>query len=655
VNTPSPDVLDEILRSERLPSPSGVALRILELTRDEDASVEDLQQVLASDPALAGRILQYANCAEVCGGREVRSVADAVVRLGMNTVRQLSLTFSVRAGARGGPCTGFDYNLFWSRSLAVAVGAQSLAPLVRGVVAEEAFTCGLLGQVGQLALASTHPRVYASILERWNGHDRTALSALEQTDLMIDHEQVTGALLTSWGLPEQYATAVTQARVLRRAGEDEVRGLSRVLAAATAIADICVANDEARSPLIKALTARAEELELVWTDVAAATDRALAEWARMGRVLDILTEDLPTLEELTARAERYRAIRPVTAEGSSAMREIAEPDLDAACNDQPLRILVVDDSPMDLKIVTTKLAKEGHELQTAADGEEGLALALRWNPHLIISDWMMPRMDGLELCRALRRAENIGHVYVMMMTSNDQSEDLVTALDAGADDYIPKPINHGVLLARLRAATRVIRLQERAVRDREAIREFAAELSVANRKLQHLALYDTLTGLPNRRYAMDRLNKEWSRSRRHGTSLIVMILDIDHFKRVNDTYGHDAGDVVLRETALTMKQQLRASDDICRFGGEEFLVICPDANVDLARMIADRLRVAVQDHRIATDEFEGGVTVSVGVSTTGEDVESLAELLKLADEGLYAAKHAGRNKICIVDHTHAAS
>lgn len=663
--------LDEVLASDKLPSPSGVALRILELTRDADAQVDELRQVLSSDPALAGRVLQYANSSLLSGTREVRTVGEAVVRLGMRTLRQVALTFSLLAGARSGPCAAFDYNGFWSRSLAVAVGAEALAHLVRRVQPEEAFTCGLLARLGSLALASVHPRSYATILARWDGVDATALRDLEQETLFLDHDQVTVALMTRWGLPAEYMQAVQVQHHLAAAPDPDAAALARLLAAAAAVAEVCVACESSRGPLAAALVDRATGLGFPREATAEAVDAALAEWARMGQVLDIITEDLPTLTELSARSDAGPGGTPGDApaagqagtpgEAPAAGPGEAPGDLQAAvapfatpdtAPEEPLRILVVDDSPLDRKIVTGRLIKEGHQVQTATDGEDGLARALRWNPHVIISDWMMPRLDGLELCRALRRAENASHVYVMMMTSNDQSEDLVTALAAGADDYISKPINHAVLVARLRAAARVIRLQERAARDQEAIRAFAAELSVANRKLTHLALYDQLTDLPNRRYAMDRLEKEWQRARRHGTPLVCMLLDIDHFKRVNDTHGHDAGDVVLQHTARAMKACLRTSDDVCRFGGEEFLAICPEADLGLAEQLADRLRRAVADNRIESPEFCGSVTVSVGVAGSGDDVGSITEMLKLADEGLYAAKEAGRNKVCIVGHEH---
>jgi diguanylate cyclase (GGDEF)-like protein len=644
--------LDDILTSERLPSPSGVALQILELTRDVNASVEDLKRVLVADPALSGQILKFANSALARGNTEVASVGDAVVRLGMSTVQQLALGFSLLSAARQGPCEGFDYNRFWSRSLATGVAAQNLAPLTRRTAADEAFTCGLLGTIGQLCLASVHPRDYASVLARWDGATDAGLRHLEQEILLIDHDEVTAALMENWGLPERYRDAIMGLRHLDAQGV-VASDLSRVLGVAIDVAEICVADDERRPILTEVLLDRAESLGLAAAGVIAASDRAREDWSRLGEVLDIITEDVPSLTELAERARhrRHVADHPGEAARESTMDDRARTAL-LDPEDNPLRVLVVDDSPLDRKIVNASLGREGHSVEMAADGREGLRIALRWSPHIIISDWMMPEMDGLELCRALRSSSQTSNVYVMMLTSNDQSDDLVTALDAGADDYIPKPINHAVLVARLRAAGRVIRLQERTARDREAIRSYAADLAVANRKLQHMALNDTLTGLPNRRYAMERMAKEWERARRTGEPFLCMLLDIDHFKQVNDTWGHDAGDVVLQRTAQAMKACLRASDDICRFGGEEFLCVCPGADISMAQIMGDRLRQAVADNHIETPQFTGHVTVSVGAAPLTPDVESLHDLLKLADEALYAAKDAGRNKVCIVDAAH---
>lgn len=642
--------LEEILHSDHLPSPSGVALRILELTRDPDASIEDLQRTLTSDPALAGRVLQYANCAQVCGAREVRTVSEAVVRLGMRTVRQLALGFSVLAQARSGPCEGFDYNGFWSRSLAQAVGGQALAPHCKGATAEEAFTCGLLGGIGMLSLASVHPQKYGEVLGRWNGHDRDQLAALEQEVLLVSHDQVTAALFERWGLPADYAAAIVAP------GDDATRlPLARVLTAAAAMADLCMAPDEGRGPLLLALLDRAAALGVAREQALEASEAALADWKRLGDVLDIITEDLPSLATLAARAVRPAAapaddLRELASDvlGTFAMPEA--PDAPDADRDGPLRVLVVGSAPSERQALAARLASTGHQVEAAADGEEALARTLRWAPHVIVSDRAMAPMDGLQLCRSLRSADQASGVYIIVVNGDGRTEDLVAALDAGADDYIPAPVDPEALTARLRAAERLVRIQDRAAHDREAIRAFAAELGVANRKLQHLALHDLQTGLPNRRYAIDRLEKEWGRARRHGTPLVCMILDLDHFRSINEAYGLAAGDVVLQHTARAIQACLRTTDDVCRFGGDELIAICPGADTGLAQMLADRLRRAVEANQIEAPEFTGRVTVSIGVAGASPEVATATELIRLADEGLIAAKDAGFNKVCVVDH-----
>ncbi len=173
------------------------------------------------------------------------------------------------------------------------------------------------------------------------------------------------------------------------------------------------------------------------------------------------------------------------------------------------------------------------------------------------------------------------------------------------------------------------------------------EMGILNRQLHTMALEDQLTQLPNRRSGLVHLDKEWSRTSRNHEPLLVMIMDIDHFKAVNDNFGHDAGDVVLRKTAATMKNCMRDSDVVCRFGGEEFLVICSGADLEVAKTVGNRLRKSVEENVIDTPEFKGNVTISIGVAVRGKDHETPQELIKEADEALYAAKEAGRNKVCI--------
>jgi two-component system cell cycle response regulator len=636
--TPRPDTaLDLILASDRLPSPSGVALRILELSRNPETSLEDFAEILSVDPALSGQVLKFANSALVAGRQPAATVRDAVVRLGLATVCRLALGFSLLANARSGPCPAFDYNRFWSHSLATAVSARRLAAHRSDDASDAAFTCGLLAGVGRLCLATVHPQDYARVIAAGMREQPRGLLAREREALGCDSVQITVALMVQWGLPEDFGAAVTA--VAQRL-TPEAGGLAATLRVAAALADVCCAASDARPSLVRHVLDAGRLLGFGEEPLLASCNEALREWPAMGAMLRVVTEDVPTIEELIERADRQAA--PATA-------VTADAPADADGSPQPLQVLVVDDSPLDRRLVSSMLADTGHHIRTAAGGEEALRLALQHAPHIIVSDWMMPGMDGLEMCRTLRRSEQAGRIYVVMMTGNDGSQDLVTALENGADDFLPKPINRAVLLARLRAAERVVRLQENAERDREQVRRIAADLAVANRKLNHLVRHDALTGMPNRRHAMERLAAEWQRAVRGGTPLLCMMVDIDHFKRVNDTWGHDAGDVVLRETAAVMKAALRQSDDLCRFGGEEFLAICPGADIETAHVLGDRLRAAVARHRVSAGSFHGSVTVSVGAAGYTPGMASVDELLKLADEALYAAKDAGRDRVCIVD------
>ncbi|MBU2500556.1 diguanylate cyclase, partial [bacterium] len=386
-------------------------------------------------------------------------------------------------------------------------------------------------------------------------------------------------------------------------------------------------------------------------------DEVLAEWSRMGRVLDVLTSNVPAMENLVRRARAYD--QPLKDKPQPEGRGTPGKDAagSAASENDPengLEILLVTDSLVDRRLLEKKLGAAGHKIITAANGREALRLALQTNPQLILTDWMLPEMDGLDLCRTLRRSEQMGNCHILIMTSNSSQQELEEGFEAGIDDYLIKPLNHRILAAKVRSAARVIQLQVLGDRDRKAIQRHLKTMALQKRELQkmyeqveRLAMEDQLTGLPNRRAGLDRLEQVWAEASRTRNPMLVMVMDIDKFKRVNDTYGHDAGDVVLRSTAGVMRNTLREYDIVCRFGGEEFLVICPGADIQIAMALGDRIRAAVENNHISTPEFEGNVTISIGVSVRGDEHANPQEMIKEADEALYAAKNAGRNKVCI--------
>jgi diguanylate cyclase (GGDEF)-like protein len=310
-----------------------------------------------------------------------------------------------------------------------------------------------------------------------------------------------------------------------------------------------------------------------------------------------------------------------------------------------LRILVVDDDAMSLRYMESHLSKAGHEIATARNAHDAMRVLLQFNPQVVITDWIMPGMDGLQLCRTIRETEIGRQVYVIMVTSHDDKGRLTEAFAAGCDDYLTKPVHPQELCARTRAASRVVQLQSDLSRENSEVQQYAAELSIGNRQLQREVWTDPLTGLPNRRFARESLAEAWEASVRRGQPFACIMVDVDHFKRVNDTFGHAAGDLVLKGTAASLRKSVRRSDVLCRFGGEEFLVVCPDIDANGAFRTAERLRKAIESNVIDSDLFTGNVTISAGAAMWNEGMADVDVLLKLADDALYDAKRAGRNRV----------
>jgi diguanylate cyclase (GGDEF)-like protein len=278
---------------------------------------------------------------------------------------------------------------------------------------------------------------------------------------------------------------------------------------------------------------------------------------------------------------------------------------------------------------------------------EAMRLAEQHRPQLVISDCLTPKMDGIALCRKLRESYDQRNMYIIILTAQQGIDRLVEAFEAGADDCMVKPLAQKIFFARLRAAQRVVRLQEELAFDREQMLRFSKELAASNERLQRLALTDALTELPNRRFALERLEQEWALSQRGGRTLSCMMVDIDHFKSINDKFGHQTGDEALKAVALALRQSARTQDVVCRYGGEEFVVICPDADIDAAYQGAERLRLNVAALKIKCQEIDLKLTISIGVAEKRENTASIDDLLNHADDCLYAAKEGGRNKTVV--------
>ncbi len=609
-------------------------MAVMEVCRKENAAATEVARVLRTDPAMSGRLIKLANAAAYAG-RPVASVQDAVLRLGFSTVRQLALGFSLLDDNREGPCKGFDYQAYWSRSLLMAIVVQELGAHCRAGSPDELFACGLLAQVGRLALASVYPEECAEVLEKHRQDPSIPLTELEREALGADHNELTAALLQDWGIPDVYVQAVFHHEALETASfEEGSRGYSLVhlLHLAGRLADLGFVAEHERHRLVPGLLLLAGKAGLDAEELGGLTDRAMRDWQEWGKLLDVQSSSLPSFADIS-RAE---------SQGS-----MPGEDSDAGETAFPMRILVVDDNVSVRLVLETILRRAGHTVYAANHGREALELAVKELPQTVITDWMMPEMDGVALTRALRETEQGRRMYILMLTGQEDMDRLVEAFDAGVDDYVVKPFTPRFLIARLRAAQRVVRLEQEWERERVELRHFAAELAVANRRLQQAALNDVLTGLPNRRSAMERLDQSWSAASRSGRPLSVMVIDIDAFKKINDTYGHAAGDAALKATAETLRLFARKQDAVCRMGGEEFLVVCQDADLKAALQSAERLRGAVAANTVEAEGAQIRLTISVGVACREEACTDVDALVRSADQATYAAKNAGRNRICI--------
>jgi two-component system, cell cycle response regulator len=293
-------------------------------------------------------------------------------------------------------------------------------------------------------------------------------------------------------------------------------------------------------------------------------------------------------------------------------------------------ILIAEDERVSRRILEASLTRWGYAVEVAQDGEQALEALLREGaPRLAIVDWEMPKLNGPEVCRRARARADGVYCYLLLLTSKG-SKDLIEGLEAGADDYISKPFNPGELQARLRTGERILALQAQLLDAQEALREQAT--------------HDSLTGLYNRRAIIERLDYELARARGQPGILSLLLLDADHFKRVNDGHGHQVGDDVLREMATRLRGVLRASDALGRYGGEELIAVLPASDVSVAMRVAETMRSAVAANPFATRNGPLAVTVSIG-SATWNGRDDADALIKRADEALYRAKSAGRNRV----------
>jgi two-component system cell cycle response regulator len=635
--------------SGKLPSPKGVATRVIRLTRQEEVSLAELARVIGGDPAFVGRVIKAANGMVSRGRRPVVSVSEALMILGIPAIRALATGFSLLSEHRKGGCEAFDYERYWSYSIALALGMQAIVEHTRAAASDEAFSLGLLLRVGELALATAYPSEYAEVLNSIDG-DGSDLLEPECATFAIHHCDLGAEMLENWGVPK-FFTQIAQhfdatERPVFDAGSRQEKLFDSMMLAKS-FASFCLAPEGERLYALESIVEAGGVVGVQRDDMIADASRMFTlwtEWIAMLKLDPRVSRRFPDIDvPVDAGVERPSAIEGVRIKSERQRERL----IVAKTPDKPV-VLVVDADGANRRRVARLLASEDCALVETGDVSGALDFTLELQPHMMILGCADASAEVLDTVTTLRRT-SVGRIMYLLLRVHEANDDtLVALLEAGGDDAVPMDSAERLLLARLRAGLREVRLQRELEHDRQELHGFAAQLAITNRRLHDMALTDPLTGLRNRRYAMDRMEQEWSGADRSGRPLSCMVIDLDELKEINDTLGHDAGDTALCRVAQALRKSLRVQDVLCRVGGDEFLVICPGAALGSAMACAERARKGVEEVMPDVGGRQVVLGVSIGVAEKRAGVSDAGELIKLADRGAYLAKKNGRNAVYTV-------
>lgn len=378
------------------------------------------------------------------------------------------------------------------------------------------------------------------------------------------------------------------------------------------------------------LYSRAARLGINPDELGALADGIVARWREWGQTLEIQTRELPSFTHLLANL-------PPVPLAQGELPGIPPPLLRSAL------LIAADDA--DSAAVTKILEVEGYGVRRMTGVTDGLMAAQRDVPELILIAIGAGVDDSLAFCRDFRESTLGRDTRIILIGGRDEEALLLRGMEAGADDFLLRPVTDLTLKARLRAIDKSLKLREEMRQERRGVVRTAHEWASTHRRLMQVALTDPLTSLPNRRHGMDYLAAEWAFSRANNQMLGCLMMDIDHFKKINDSYGHKAGDEVLAQAARMLQVALRAEDMAFRYGGEEFCIVCPCSDAEAARMVGERIRQSIEAGQF---EYQGQaipVTVSIGLAVMRAEYRSADDLLSAADASLYRAKQAGRNRV----------
>ncbi len=607
--------------AEQLPTPDGIAMAIMRAWEDDNTTTEELARLVQTDPALTGRVLKLANSAAT-GCRPVAAIPEAIVRVGMQTVGQMAVAFSLIGREYSDRCENFDYQEYWSTCLLLAVIARSLGDATRLAPPADLFACGLLARIGVLGLASVYPEAYAEILDEGTKD----LCRREQDRFGLDHNELSEAMMLDFVVPRALAEPARHHEEPEQSGFDRdsrPQKIAVLLNLAYRLAELAVSGEGKSAEESAVVDAICASLGLPEGRIKSIYDLALKEWAEWLDLLELPSSEAPVFEDLPFDS-------PGIDHGEAQDMDYGARSLSAAILADPSIAGKAAETLGELGVPVQFCPKPSDAMQLALERRANLFLVIEEHAHFI---------------DMIRNTEAADTSYVFWLLIDHDPEQETKAFEVGSDDVIPLGIVAAKLAPRLQPAKRMLERFERWRDDRKELRRIAKELALSHRQQQVLALTDQLTGLPNRRAAMDGLGRAWSAGMRAQTSCAAMVLDLDHFKKINDHYGHAVGDQTLRSVAAVINDSVRGEEIIARIGGEEFLLISSRLDLREAVVAGERLRRQLLAAHIDAGGDRVQITVSIGIAVRDEGMRSAEDLLIAADKALYAAKEAGRNRV----------
>ena len=614
----------------------------MRIAHNETVSIAELAQTVKVDPAFVGRLIKAANGA-FSRQRAIVSVQEALMVVGIPAVRAMALGFSLLSNYRKGACQGFDYLRFWSSSVIMALTMQTLSPRVRIIAADELFSIGLLARIGELALATVYPARYGQLLDEIaTGKSEGDLLALEQQALAMNHSDLGTAMLMDWGIPPVLTDPV---RFFERpleapfATDGRETATMQCLILARSVADIFLGSLNEQRALIGKAVRLAALLGCTREIFIGDCNEIARQWLGWSKLLQLGAVELPSFETLSGIESVIPESKKAPAQGNAGNE--AAPRMEVAPD---IRAILITKDAIVREQLRSALNEMDIEAFEYASLEGFMERVLDLQPQMLVLEMEEDVSRMSHLIRTLRTSRLGRGIFILMLLPSSD-EKYLAVVEAGADDFSIKDAGMSILRARLNAAQRVVLLQQELEREREELRHFAAELAISNRSLQEAALTDALTGLPNRRYALERIQQEWAASHRSARELACMVIDLDNFKQINDIYGHDVGDIALRLTSEALRRVLRGQDVICRTGGDEFLVICPETSKTEVEACGERLRREIDQLVINNEDEVLHLSISVGVAVRDKTMFCANDLIKRADHAVLRAKRLGRNRV----------